>query len=567
MEVRSASIRRAALALAAAGAVAGCAPVGPDFMRPAALVSPRFKEIAGWKAATPRAERAEGRLVERVSRSPTRPASRRRWRSPTKPSRRTRPTIGRRWPSSTRRAPGLSNRQRHGIGDAQLPWPVRRSTAEASGTWTLDVWGEARREIEAQRAGGEASAANLANATLAEQSALALAYIRCARPMLEDLLTRTVNEYKRSLTISQNQYNAGTAAKSDVITAQAQVLNAQAQLVSAGVTRAQSEHAVAVLMGRPPAGLTIPRGLALDPRPFNTGQPAVVLLERRPDVAAAEETMRQNNAEIGVAFAGYFPAVSLSGLLGYSGNPFAALYGPSNPVWSFGASLAQPLFNGGLTGAQVEAARETYDAEVATYRQTVLIALQQVEDVSQAFAFYPGGQGAGRGRPHLQAGDPDRDQRISGGHPGVHRSRCGRGSAAVGGRGAPSTQAQIQTDAVNLIVALGGGWSQSKLPDAVADSALPRRRRPPHSESAWRRATASAARASATVSAPPLAARALLTAVHQRLRAVDRVRGLPRRSGAACASPPGSRRRRRRPPASARSRDARRRRSAPADRR
>ena len=85
--------------------------------------------------------------------------------------------------------------------------------------------------------------------------------------------------------------------------------------------------------------------------------------------------MRQANAEIGVAFAGYFPAVSLSGLIGYSGNPFAAEFGPANPVWSFGASLAQPLFNGGLTTAQVEAARQTYDADVAIYRQAVLSAI------------------------------------------------------------------------------------------------------------------------------------------------------------------------------------------------
>ena len=146
-----------------------------------------------------------------------------------------------------------------------------------------------------------------------------------------DLLTRTVDEYKRSLTITQNQYNAGTAAKSDVITAQAQVLNAQAQLINAGVIRAQSEHAVAVLMGRPPAGLSIPHGLLSTHTPTIPVSVPSALLERRPDVAGAEETMRQDNAEIGVAFAGYFPTVSISGLVGYSGNPFAALYGPSNP--------------------------------------------------------------------------------------------------------------------------------------------------------------------------------------------------------------------------------------------
>ncbi len=158
------------------------------------------------------------------------------------------------------------------------------------------------------------------------------------------------------------------------------MLNAEAQLISAGVSRAQSEHAIAVLMGRPPAGLSIPHGVLSTRVPSIPVRLPSSLLERRPDVAAAEETMRQANAQIGVAFAGYFPAISLSGLLGYSGNPFAASFGPSNPIWSFGASLAQPVFNGGLTGAQVEAARQTYNSGVATYRQTVLTAIQQVED-------------------------------------------------------------------------------------------------------------------------------------------------------------------------------------------
>ena len=253
-----------------------------------------------------------------------------------------------------------------GTGSATRSSPSQTNlTAEASGTWTLDVWGQVRREVEAQQAVAQESAANLANALLAAQSALALAYVTLRQAnSLEDLLNRTVTEFEHSLTITQNQYKAGTAAKSDVLTAQTQVLNAQAQLIAAGVARTQSEHAIAVLMGRPPAGLSIPHGSLQTRVPsVPVGLPSS-LLERRPDVAAAEQTMRQANAQIGVEFAGYFPAVSLSGLVGYSGNPFSAESGPNNPVWSFGASLAQPLFNGGLTTAQVEAARQTYQADV-----------------------------------------------------------------------------------------------------------------------------------------------------------------------------------------------------------
>jgi len=291
---------------------------------------------------------------------------------------------------------------------------------------------------------------------------------------LEDLYTKTVEEYKRSLEITQNQYNAGTAAKSDVITAQAQVLNAQALLIATGVTRAQSEHAIAVLMGRPPAGLSIAHGALSARVPSIPVRLPSSLLERRPDVAAAEETMRQANAEIGVAFAGYFPNVSLNGLFGYSGNPFSAALGPSNAVWSFGASLAQPLFNGGLTGAQVEAARATYTADVATYRETVLTAIQQVEDNLSGIRILSR-------EAKVQAEDVRISRQAT--QIALNEYRAGTQSFTTvvtaeaqqltAEENQLSTQAQIQTDAVNLIVALGGGWSQSKLPDAAADSALP----------------------------------------------------------------------------------------------
>ena len=320
------------------------------------------------------------------------------------------------------------------------------------------------------------SAATLANATLSEQSALALAYVALREAdSLEDLLEKTVVEFKHSLTITQNQYNAGTAAKSDVITAQAQVLNAQAALIAAGVTRAQSEHAIAVLMGRPPAGLSIPDGsLATHVPSVPVGLPSS-LLERRPDVAAAEETMRQANADIGVAFAGYFPAVSLNGLVGYSGNPFAAEFGPSNPVWSFGASLAQPLFNGGLTTAQVEAQRQLYDADVATYRQTVLTAIQQVEDalvgiriLSREVKVQVENVRISRQATQITLNEYQAGTQAFTAVVTAETQQLAAEEALL------STQGQLQTDVVNLVVALGGGWSQSMLPDVTAQtSAIP----------------------------------------------------------------------------------------------
>jgi NodT family efflux transporter outer membrane factor (OMF) lipoprotein len=466
--------RASGAALVIAGALSGCAPVGPDFLRPAAIVSPQFKEIAGWKIATPRQREPKGEWWS-VFNDPELS----RLESAVAISNQTVKADE----ANYREALALINEARAGLyptinGSASAVHSspsVTTLTAEATGQWMLDVWGLVRREIESQQAGAELDAANLANALLSAQSALALAFVQVREAdSLEDLLTKTVVEFKHSLTITQNQYNAGTAAKSDVITAQAQVLNAQAQLIAAGVTRAQSEHAVAVLMGRPPAGLSIPHGaLATSIPPIPVRLPSS-LLERRPDVAAAEETMRLANADIGVAFAGYFPNISLSGLFGYSGNPFAATLGPSNPVWNFGASLAQPLFNGGLTGAQVEAARQIYNSDVATYRQTVLTAIQQVEDNLAGIRILA-----------RQAKVEAEDVRISRQATQIALNEYQAGTQAFTTvvtaeeqqltveESLLATQAQIQTDAVNLIVALGGGWSQSKLPDTAADSALP----------------------------------------------------------------------------------------------
>jgi NodT family efflux transporter outer membrane factor (OMF) lipoprotein len=452
-------------------ALSGCAPVGPNFERPAAIVSPQFKEIKGWKIATPRTNEPKGEWwsvfhdpeLDRLERVVV--VSNQTIKSDE---------------ANYREALALINEARAGLfptvngtGSATRDSTVGTTlTAEASGMWTLDVWGQVRREIEAQQAGAETSAANLANALLAAQSSLALAYVTLREAdSLEDLLSRTVTAYQHSLTITQNQYNAGTAAKSDVITAQAQVLNAQAQLIAAGVTRAQSEHAIAVQMGRPPAGLSIPHGALSTTVPsIPVGLPSS-LLERRPDVAAAEETMRQANAQIGVEFAGYFPAVSLSGLIGYSGNPFNAEFGPTNPIWSFGASLAQPLFNGGLTTAQVEAARQTYESDVATYRGTVLTAIQQVEDNLAGIRILS-----------REVKVEAEDVRISRQATQIALNEYQAGTQAyttvvtaqeqqlTAEEALLSTQGQLQTDAVTLVVALGGGWSQSKLPDVVAQT-------------------------------------------------------------------------------------------------
>jgi NodT family efflux transporter outer membrane factor (OMF) lipoprotein len=182
------------------------------------------------------------------------------------------------------------------------------------------------------------------------------------------------------LQITQNQYRAGTTSSIDYVTALAQLQSTEAQLVAVGIQRQQFEHAVAVLTGHAPADLTIP------PAPLATAVPVLppglpsALLERRPDIAAAERVMQEDNALIGVQTAAYFPDISLSALGEYAGSPLSHLFNVGNQIWSLGATGSETLFEGGLRTASVQAARATYDASVASYRQTVLTAFQGVED-------------------------------------------------------------------------------------------------------------------------------------------------------------------------------------------
>jgi NodT family efflux transporter outer membrane factor (OMF) lipoprotein len=252
---------------------------------------------------------------------------------------------------------------------------------QLSASWDLDVWGKVRRQIEANTSAAQASAADLGNVKLSEQAMLATAYFNLrAADSLRDLLDRTVVEYKQTLSIVQNQFKAGYSVTSgDVATAQAQVETTEAQAINVGVQRAQYEHAIAVLIGRPPAEVTLARHDLTGAIPKIPVTLPSTLLERRPDIAQAERTMQQENALIGVAEAAFYPDISLSGVLQWVGkNPLP--FSVANEVWSLGAAASEPLFEGGLLVAQLDAARAVYWQSVANYRQTVLTAFQQVED-------------------------------------------------------------------------------------------------------------------------------------------------------------------------------------------
>ena len=388
-------------ALVLALSLAGCS-VGLDYFPEAAPTPTKYKELKGWKFATPRdwADRGDwwslyrdpklAFLLKQVEISnqtvAAAAASYEQARALIRQAQAALfPTVSATYTyTRTRTGPAAFGAQSSTGAFGAGPRGAIYTTTfvpQFSGTWDLDVWGKVRRQIESNTSGAQASAADLDNAKLSAQGALAIAYFNLrAADALRELLDRTVKEYKTTLEIVQNQFNSGYAvSKADVATAEAQVFATEAQAINVGVQRAQFEHAIAMLIGRPPAELTIAmRPLAGRIPKIPVSVPST-LLERRPDIAAAERTMQEQNALIGVAIAGYFPDISLSGLLQWVGrNPLP--FHVANEVWSLGAAGAQVLFNGGLTSAQVDAARAVYWQSVANYRQTVLTAFQQVED-------------------------------------------------------------------------------------------------------------------------------------------------------------------------------------------
>jgi NodT family efflux transporter outer membrane factor (OMF) lipoprotein len=366
--------------------------VGPDYLRPSAPEPAAYKELKGWKRATPRDDIDRGpwwavfRDPKLDSFEPQVEISNQTVAAAEAAYRQTLAVIKEAqaglFPTVTLNYNVTgSHVGAKAIGSALGTGVTKTiSTLAANGTWDLDLWGKIRRTVESDVAGAQVSAADLANAKLSAQSLLATAYYNLrAADALQALLDRTVVYYKKTLAITQHQYDAGTASEADVATARTQVLTTQAQAINVGIMRAQFEHAIAVLMGKPPAELTIaatPLGFKLPNIPVSVPS---TLLERRPDIAAAERMMQQENALIGATIALFYPDVSLSGMFGFTGTGALAI-SIANEVWSVGASAAQTVFNGGLFSAEVEAAVATYDQSVATYRQTVLTAFQQVED-------------------------------------------------------------------------------------------------------------------------------------------------------------------------------------------
>jgi len=456
--------------------LAGCA-VGPDYHKPDAPVAPKFKEAEGWREAQPRDQLPRGswwsvfgdpdldKLMQRVDVSNQNirvaEARLRQARGVADQARAGLfPTVNANASAIRTKSPNLANQPNFASG------AVDNYALGLTANWDLDLWGKVRRSVEAGEANIQVSAAQLEAARLSARATLAQNYfaLRVA-DTTKRLLEDTVAAYQRSFELTQNRYNAGVAARVDVVQAEVQVKSAQAQLIDIGVTRAQLEHAIAIQLGEVPANFALTRtDLAVKMPQVPLALPSD-LLERRPDIAAAERQMAAANAQIGVAKAAYFPTLSLSSALGYRGTNYLTLFVPAGRFWSLGASAAETIFDAGQRGAVTNQAIAAYDAQVATYRQTVLTGYQEVEDNLAALRI-------------LEEEATLQDEVVQGARHAVELTNnqyaagvvsylnviTAQATALNNERAAVNLAGQRLTASVGLIRALGGGWSAAELP-------------------------------------------------------------------------------------------------------
>jgi NodT family efflux transporter outer membrane factor (OMF) lipoprotein len=391
------SARRPVATVLATTLLTGCA-VGPNYHRPDAPVPPQFKEAAGWTQSRPSDEIDRGawwtlfndpvldgleKQVAIANQTVKQAEAAYREASAVTAAARASffPTAGVTAGSTTTHTPATVSSTGNTVTGTT-------NTVALEASWVPDLFGKVRRTVESDRALAQASNADLANARLAAQASLAEDYVQLRVIDEQARLYRVlIKSYQQFLDITTNQVKFGTQPLSAQITAQTQLYSAQATLINLGVQRAAMEHAIAVLMGQPPAQFSLAvASLDRTPPPVPIAVPST-LLERRPDVAGAERRMAAANAQIGVAVSAYFPTVTLTGEYGTTGG-LGSLFGAAGNVWSLGGNALETLVDFGARRAQVREARAAYDATVATYRQTVLTAMQGVEDELAALRVY-----------------------------------------------------------------------------------------------------------------------------------------------------------------------------------
>ncbi len=337
-------------------------------------------------------------------------------------------------------------------------------------SWEPDVWGRIRRTVESQQATAQASAADLEAARLSARATLAQDYFLLrAQDAQQQLLTATVADFEKSLQLTRNQYEAGVVSRADVLQAETQLETTRAQAIDVGIQRAQLEHAIALLIGRAPATFSLPAApLAATPPGVPLGVPSE-LLERRPDIAAAERAAAAANAQIGVAEAAYFPTITLSAEGGFESSSAAKWLTWPMRFWSVGGTVSETVYDAGLRRARTEQARAAHEASVATYRQTVLAAFQAVEDNLAALRILEEEARVQDGAVKLaQQSVAVITNQYKAGTVTYLNVITAQTTALTNERAAIGILASRMTDSVLLIEALGGGWSAADLPSAEA---------------------------------------------------------------------------------------------------
>ena len=464
---RRSTLQRHVLALAALALLAGCA-VSPVYEVPATAAPVAFKEAAGWQPAAPADTLERGpwwtlfgdaqlnQLAEGIDISNQNVAAAiASYEQARALVREQRASL---FPTVSLSGSGT----RAGGGEQQTANNYR---AALGASWEPDIWGRLRAGVTGADASASASAADLAAARLSAQGELATNYFSLRQSDAQiALLNSTIEGYQRVLDITRNRFSSGIAAKSDLLQAQTQLANAQIDLSSQVRARAQLEHVIAILLGRAPSDFTLavaPWTVTVPDVPV--GVPST-LLQRRPDIAAAERRVALANEQIGIARSAYYPSLSLTGSYGSGASKVGDLFNASSSLWSFGLSAAQTLFNAGATTASVDAAKAGHEAAVARYRQTVLTAFGSVED--QLSATRALAEQIDLRRQASAAADEVEQQmlnRYNAGQVGYTEVVTAQVTALSARRQLVQAQADRQTTAVALIQALGGGWQATQL--------------------------------------------------------------------------------------------------------
>jgi NodT family efflux transporter outer membrane factor (OMF) lipoprotein len=334
-------------------------------------------------------------------------------------------------------------------------------------SYQVNAWGRVSKNVESYREQAQASAADLAVVNLTMHADLAVDYF-AARTLdaEEKLLQDTVGQYQQALQLNEERYKGGLASEVEVEQARTILETTQAQLVDVGVTRAQYEHAAAVLVGKPPADFSLPAlPLTTPPPVIPVGVPSE-LLERRPDIAAAERQVASANAQVGLAKTAYYPLVNIIGSGGFESGTITTLFQGPSALWSIGASVAETIFDGGRRHALNDETKAAYDSTVASYRQTVLTAFQQVEDNLAALRILE--QEAGVQATAVQSARRSlalSNTRYEGGVTSYLEVITAQNAALSDEVTAVNILGRRMASAVLLIQALGGGWDRSNLPE------------------------------------------------------------------------------------------------------